>query len=322
MKSFCRKFIRGRLPSRTGFTLVELLVVIAIIGILIALLLPAVQAAREAARRMNCSNNLKQIGIALHNYHDSMQQFPTGFLVDMNAPNDPQWGWAAMILPYMEQGAVHETIGVKKRTLTAAITLAGTDTTVNEALRSVLSAYRCPSDPCDDYVDGVNSGVERVWTNYDPPASNYMGNLGLYNAPGNVPNNGVLFGNSYIGFRDILDGTSNVFAVGERSAELWPEPGTWLGVQNALPTDNGMYFTVGNVIHPINTEIAADARDGFSSSHPGGAMFVFCDGSVHFLSETIDSDPSTAGTNYVKTDIGLYQQLAIRDDGQPLKGSF
>ncbi len=323
MKSSNRVFYSRR---SFGFTLVELLVVIAIIGILIALLLPAVQAAREAARRMNCSNNLKQIGIALHNYHDSMGQFPSGFIVGPRA--DPQWGWAALVLPYIEQGAVHEALNVKKQSLLATITLAGTNASVDEALKTLISGYRCPSDTADDYVAGNASATpaERVWDNYTPPVANYVGNAGLYHIPAAAntpPNNGVLFANSLIAFRDILDGTSNVFAVGERADKCMRGPATWLGAHTMVNDHNGFYFTVGNAINPVNAPAQQDCRNGFSSPHPGGAMFVFCDGSVHFLSETIDSQaPAVNGPAYDRSQIGLFQKLGVRDDGEPLNEQF
>lgn len=329
MRSFNETFSRGRSPARSGFTLVELLVVIAIIGILIALLLPAVQAAREAARRMSCSNNLKQIGLALHNYHDAMGQFPSGFIIGPRV--EPQWGWAALILPYIEQGAVHETLGVKKQNLLAAITLAGTTPAVDAAMKTLINGYRCPSDTADDYVTGTDVNVERVWNNYNPPVANYVGCVGLYNAPNGIDlmskdNNGVLFGNSIIAIRDILDGTSNVIAVGERSNKCWEGPATWLGVNTMTNDASGIYFTVAHVLYPINDELPATAphcQNGFGSFHPGGAMFVFCDGSVHFLSETIESNtPVPANASYPHDQLGLFQKLGVRNDGEPLNGTF
>ncbi len=334
MRSSNRGFSTRRRCINSGFTLVELLVVIAIIGILIALLLPAVQAAREAARRMNCSNNLKQIGIALHNYHDAMRQFPSGFINGQRA--DPQWGWAALILPYMEQGPLHQTLDVKGRSLSATLSIASSDTQVDEALRTLISGYRCPSDTANDYVSGTNVSIERVWTDrfnyvYDPPVSSYVGSVGLYNSPFGIDmmsgdNNGILYGNSMIAFRDVLDGTSNVLAVGERSNKCWPGPATWLGPNTMTNDANGIYFTVGHVLYPINDETPTGAphcQNGFASYHPGGAMFVFCDGSVHFLSETIESNtPVPANASYPRDQIGMFQQLGIRDDGRPLSGDF
>ncbi len=333
MKSVYRILFSRQRHARSGFTLVELLVVIAIIGILIALLLPAVQAAREAARRMHCSNNLKQIGIALHNYHDTMKSFPPGFIAGMTTATrtQPQWGWSALILPYLEQGPVHEAAQVKRLTLLAALDAATTNSTISDALLTTLSAYRCPSDIAADYVTGTNVASERVWdsagvsanTGFHPPVSNYVGNYGLLDCVGTVENNGVLFGSSsVIGLRDINDGTSSVFAVGERTEECYPGPGTWLGVPEMKNFPSGVYFAVGNVLYPINDPALDHCAVGFSSTHPGGAQFLFCDGSVHFLAETISSNPSTMDLNYDRSAIGLFQQLSIRNDGEPLRGEF
>ncbi len=321
----------GRVRVRRGFTLVELLVVIAIIGILIALLLPAVQAAREAARRMNCSNHLKQIGIALHNYHDSNGQFPSGIVGDSPpmTPDVPKWGWAALILPYIEQGALHDAINVKGMSLSPQITAAVAGNTVlDAALTTVISEYRCPSDTAEDYLTTGTPGTTERYLNdaagtpYGAPVSNYIGVAGLYDYGKN--NNGVLFVDSVIAFRDILDGTSNVIAVGERSEECWSGPGTWLGAGELSSYPYGIYNTLGNVQWPINDLLLSNPNDsrcknGFGSYHPGGAMFVFCDGSVHFLSETITCDMDTGNPTYDRSAVGMFQQLGIRDDGEPLK---
>ncbi len=320
-------FLRRR--RHAAFTLVELLVVIAIIGILIALLLPAVQAAREAARRAQCTNNLKQIGIALHSYHDAMGKFPPGYLYTTTAPAAPHWGWAAMLLPFIEQGPLHDTVQVKSKGLTVQITaaLAAPNGALDKALKTVISGYRCPSDTANDHLTGTDAAIARVFDDgagnvYQAPTANYMGSMGLYNAPASVANNGVFFGNSAIGLRDILDGTSNVFAAGEREDELWPGPGTWLGAKGMANNASGIYHTVANVESPLNSDDPAFRRNGFSSHHSGGANFLLCDGSVHFVSETITSNPDTGRPGYDRTKIGVYQQLGIRDDGQPLRGEF
>lgn len=328
------RFLSRRDRNHSGFTLVELLVVIAIIGILIALLLPAVQAAREAARRVNCTNNLKQIGIALHNYHDTMGQFPSGIVGNSppSRPNMPKWGWAALILPYVEQGPLSDTINVKGVELDPQILAAKAGNTVlDAALRTKISGYRCPSDTAKDYfTTGTPAATERYLNDstgnrYAAPVVNYVGVTGLYDVA--KPNNGVLYLDSKTSFRDILDGTSNVIAVGERHNDCWMGPATWLGAGDLTMTPSGVYTTLGNVRWPINELLKANpndtrCKDGFGSFHPGGAMFVFCDGSVHFLAETITSNMDTGDSNYNKSAIGLFQQLGIRDDGQPLRGEF
>lgn len=135
---------------KQGFTLVELLVVIAIIGILVALLLPAVQAAREAARRMQCSNNLKQLGVALHNYHDTHKSMPPGFLPKRNANgaktnNVNLWAWGALVLPFMEQQALHDKLNVGNNHLELISSTAGPGT-LKEVMQQAIPSFRCPSD--------------------------------------------------------------------------------------------------------------------------------------------------------------------------------
>jgi len=306
--------------ARSGFTLVELLVVIAIIGILIALLLPAVQAAREAARRSQCSNNLKQLGLALHNYHDTFKSFPSAWIHDSTTlPTDYNlWGWSAMILPYVEQTALHDQIrpGPNHLELLAAGLLNGTSLGV---LSEPVSVFRCPSDqgPAQNtlrdrfpWSAGANSGriatsnyvaATDTWRTSDSSSSwpdcssgqNQSQSLGLFRA------------NSGYKFRDIRDGSSNVIALGERR---------WL-----VTMDNGNLYTVGAAnlfgirrrndrahradqlaagCAGINLSVNAAGgykRRDFSSEHPGGAQFALADGSVRFISETIEHDLGASG---------------------------
>jgi len=165
--------------SRAGFTLVELLVVIAIIGILVALLLPAVQAAREAARRMQCGNNLKQIGIALHNYHDTYKALPPGWLTKRSnpttcLPNENFWHWGALILPFMEQQPLHQLLNVGNISLTQA----GNTPAILAAMQQPIAGYRCPSD----IGPTINTANRKKWNPYNAAAgrtqatSNYVAN--------------------------------------------------------------------------------------------------------------------------------------------------
>ena len=295
---------------RSGFTLVELLVVIAIIGILIALLLPAVQSAREAARRMQCSNNLKQIGLALHNYHTTHRSLPYG----ANFPSGYGGTWAAMILSFLEQQNVYDQFDFSKP-------IGHADNL--PAARTVISSYICPSDSVDDPLMGG-----RIQT----PNTNAAGSMGLWyptsmgpTRDGTSPSVSCVFcpdgvgsfccadtsdyGPDGVGIMDrysrvvrfsaITDGLSNTLMAGETLP--------------AQCTFNGAYnhnFPINGTTIPLNTfEESVDGWNnlwytacGFKSRHPGGANFLICDGSVHFLSDTID--------------YRLYNELGTRGGGE------
>ncbi len=320
---------RRQNTSRTGFTLIELLVVIAIIAILIALLLPAVQQAREAARRTQCRNNLKQIGIALHNYHDLHDTLPMGGYP--GGGNNESWGWGAYILPQMEQDNLYEQMGVSTRHLTDMMS----DANLRPLSQTKLDSFICPSDRGKHLMDGgrMNNGSGRHFNGnstgygngFRVAKSNYVGVCGFGDVSrGN--NDGVLHKGSAVGFRDIIDGLSNTFAVGERDFRC--AQGAWIGNRN--PNGSGAQghdYTVGMVSRPLNDTSNATHRcvEGFSSQHPGGAHFLFCDGSTQFISENIDynvnptpGDVNTPvkATNAQKQNSGTYQRLGIRDDEQ------
>ena len=290
-------------PQRQhGFTLVELLVVIAIIGILIAMLLPAVQAAREAARRMQCSNNLKQIGTALHNYHSQYNSLPMGgthhYKFDSNIAKTGTW--PMLILPFMELQVIYE-----KFDITAPLGLK--DPVNAEACRSEVPGYVCPSDP-----DGSNPIFTNRHSRDNHPTSMglwYAGSIGPTHMdacpfcpnPFAGPNNYCCQGNSYgtyakedsVGvfgrnefctkFGEITDGLSNTIMVGE----TLPGHCIWMGAFNPN-------MTVTGTGTPINImESSSDGSNwyrtcGFKSTHPGGANFLLADGSVTFLDEAID----------------------------------
>lgn len=308
---------------KSGFTLVELLVVIAIIGVMVGLLLPAVQAAREAARRMSCTNKMKQIGLALHNYHDSFNRFPAGVFNASN-PNyavntwcstgtnpNARVPWTVAILPYLEQATLHDQFRMGEM-FTSSSNVPGS--AINNGLfRLGNPAYDCPSNPMSKSEWNSTSyfGVQGGGPVAMQSCATTGGNRLFYR-------NGALFFNSNIGFRDLLDGTSNVFLVGESKYCLSPSgraDGIHTGWASGSKTDAfGSTYVLAAARDPINS----DNRDGlrfdtlniqtklFGSFHPGGCHFLLADGSVQFMSNSID--------------LVIYQTLAIRDDGLPVSG--
>ncbi len=241
-------------PKRSAFTLIELLVVIAIIGVLVGLLLPSVQQAREAARRASCTNNLKQIGLAIHNYNDAFKTFPPGIQCGNETNGSPSttngggWAWSSFILQFMEEESLASTLNVGNSNPVSATALA--------AGRTNIPAYRCPSDvsPDRNHQRGAYMAPN---TNWDRATSNYVGNAGtrrLINGYGgadwcwkndnstNVPATtqnctGVLFMRVELKMSMITDGTSNKILVGERDYESTDhgnhEAGNWLGSNGA-----------------------------------------------------------------------------------------
>ena len=275
---------------RRAFTLIELLVVIAIIGLLVALLLPAIQAAREAARRSQCQNNLKQIGLALHNYESSRRTFPPGFTSKAPATNEPGtgpgWGWGASILPYLEESALQIDF---KRPIT--------DPLYNAIRERTLTVFRCPSDSVELPLFPVEStGAPLTQIAF----GNYVGVAGTYEVSV-FPDEGtgVLFRNRSIAVKHITDGLSHTIMVSERASRQSPQT-TWVGaVTNAtVPPKNPSYEEEGPpVLVLTNPGTAEDSRvpnntldhvEDSNSEHPQGVHLMLADGSVQAINNEID----------------------------------
>jgi len=349
-------------PSRRrGFTLIELLVVIAIIAVLIALLLPAVQSAREAARRISCTNNLKQLGLGLANYEDANKSFPLGaFNGEAGGLRDPGWGglcsgrhehsFLISILPFIEQQQVFNAQNFLVHFKLSA------NTTVMDI---GIAALWCPSDPAvqEDPTDPGNFGDGGSCADCKMRHMSYRGNAGTayYAARNSQPGcstfsaqqakaDGVLYYYSSVKYGDITDGTSNTMSLGELAYGLLPSnPGerndwTWW-------TSGNNADTLANTLEPMNphNKINENGLPGgaginvkilyhsFSSRHPGGMNAAFCDGSVRFLKDTINTmpyDPSTGIPIGVTTDAngiitypatpawGIWQAISTRRGGE------
>lgn len=275
-----------------GFTLVELLVVIAIIGILVALLLPAVQAAREAARRMSCGNNLKQVGIALHIYHDTFRRLPAGWRGYDPASGrphwfgEPGWGWSATILPYMEQTTISDAL--------VRFELPIADPKNALARVKPIPTYRCPSDIGEPTFvlegGGIYVGSGGGFTPTRLATGNYVGVFGtldFHDVCVGTPcrGDGTFFLNKGTRFADIKDGLSQTVIVGERSSKL--AYSTWVGVVSGGL--HGPARVTGVAEYPPNSESAPEHYfHNFSSLHPSGTHFLFADGAVRMVTESIE----------------------------------
>ena len=321
--------------SRRGFTLIELLVVIAIIAVLIALLLPAVQAAREAARRAQCANNLKQLGIAIHNYHDTTSSFPTTMWAGptYSATNVRYLSsFQTMLLPYMELGVLYNAIN-----FSFPIGQGVDGGTVNTtAYLSVVNGFICPSDTAPNLTNiaRADSGVGpqhtagaklSYYANSGDNATDGSGPWPFTSLP-TVRANAFGDGNSYTGIlgrsggttsiRDITDGTSNTFAMGESLFEScnwfsWPNPNgcyaftsvpiNWkITVFEAGTPGNPVEY--GNATGQLNNSGNWVSGFGFRSKHPGIVQFLFCDGRVTAIKESVNRN--------------VYRWLSTRNQGE------
>jgi prepilin-type processing-associated H-X9-DG protein len=270
--------------------LIELLVVIALIAILMGLLLPAVQKVREAAARLSCQNNLKQIGLAMHNYHFTYGALPPGYVATANSSSTaPGWGWATFILPYIEQGNLYYQIDLSQAVET------------QPAIQQMVKIYLCPSDTPPPGPFTISDATLSFICQAAP--SSYAATVGSDASEVDDPTgNGTFYRNSKTRLTDITDGTSNTTMVGDRA---WADTeGIWAGVPtNALcrpGATNPWVAATGpaqtlTLVHNnwINIKTDADGGlDDFSSKHTGGVNLLFADGSVRFI-HSITSDGAT-----------------------------
>lgn len=311
--------------TRRAFTLIELLVVIAIIAILIGLLLPAVQRVREAASRLSCCNNLKQIGLALHNYHGRHESFPPGYTSSMTNSDGtgPGWAWSAYLLADLEQDNIARLVNFN-------LPLTHSQHTV--AISQNLKSFRCPSDPMQEPIRPIDF-INPAGLTGTLGRSNYVGNYG--NTPflgeassvmtshllmDGISGRGVFYRNSKTRIADITDGTSNTFAVGEKNAKntlaAWAGvlPGaTWKSANDTanyggVPTNLPAAMVLGHACRQHPPSAAAGVAEDFSAPHSNGVNFLFLDGSTRAVRTSID--------------MKVYPFTATIADGLPIQADF
>jgi prepilin-type N-terminal cleavage/methylation domain-containing protein/prepilin-type processing-associated H-X9-DG protein len=305
-----------------AFTLIELLVVIAIVGVLISLLLPAVQKVREAANRVKCENNLKQLAMAAHQYHDARGAFPPGLHmgIDMGGGRYAEGtAWMVELLPYFEQDNLYRKWDYDDFGNNVA---GGTDSTTAQ----LIPIHRCPSDPVNRLVY-FNSKLPEARGFYG--LGSYCGNAGRRSyPPDQLTMDGIFSLDSNVRLADVTDGSSSTLFFGERShrdpeydriAVVWPsmypiaDQGAWASVVAADRTGGPLFENTLSAAVPINYQVSSSAPVGdlpsrndrlcaFGSLHPGGANFALVDGSVRFLSDS--------------TPLSILQALSTRAGGE------
>jgi prepilin-type N-terminal cleavage/methylation domain-containing protein len=345
-----RLAIRTQTSAARGFTLVELLVVIAIIATLIGLLLPAVQSAREAARRSTCQNRLKQLGLAILTYESATKAFPPGARTrsDWSIVNDRRtapggandhgvWSWGALVMPYMEMQAEYgQTVAT-----TPDMQVVINDPARRPLLQRRVDAFRCPSDSGPDLNETrtMRNGHQIAAANYIAWNSGSRGWLMGENAStANPDRRGIFTINARTRFKDITDGTSKTFLLGERSIAVFPlVDGSTLRCTGALAQgirwqnvalsnlannpnrgqSNAMGFGRGGVNSVLVNNNTPSCALGAFSFHVGGSQFTLADGSVRFISETIDQ---RVGSDFEINSV--FERLGAMADGQALGGAF
>jgi prepilin-type processing-associated H-X9-DG protein len=287
--------------KKRGFAFIEVLVIVALITVILILMVPAIQSARQDARRVQCLNNLKQFGLALANYHDTFNGFPPGWVSREGSPGSgARIGWQTFILPFMDQAPLYNQINFN-------IPPQDAEGKPYEVFQTVLSLYRCPVDPTPD--------LNPLRGEY--ATSNYSGNYGDFPArlcplglgdlwPGAVDSpmksRGIFARNSHVRMRDLTDGISNTFQVGERS--FASGAGIWAGVTDNAHEDD----SVTDCSHRSRPNAGWSS---YSSRHGGGVHMLLCDGTVRFISDTIESKAAP--------ELGTFQKLGCKDDGQKIE---
>ncbi len=321
---------RSAAASRSAFTLVELLVVIAIIGILVGLLLPAVQSSIEAGRRTTCVNQLKQIGLAVQTFIDANNRFPPG--QDLKG-----YAWGTYILPFMEGADIYSRLDL---TQPVGAWQDGANAAVISDASARAMPIRCPSaQGYPMFLAAFGSATANPYRIVRNPTSSYQGNLGPWKWYAPTTGFHGLLGRDYapIRIKEVTDGLSKTVLAGENNPEtgkamvsstalgMWfgicrDTDGTVVGVNSANSANDG-YDDRGQI-----TAFAKDGRypinsyydNAFGSAHGTGANFVFADGSVRFLNQTIDHSNTGRTTNF--SSLGLYQRLMHRSDGLTVTG--